>query len=142
MNSPAVPVPDLQGALILIVDDDEDFRFLASTILQRAGAQVATAADGAEAIAAVREFAAGQREYAAIVMDLQMPQQDGWETAVQLRQQGYTRPLVMVTADVFTVAEPPDQPGIADLWLEKPLDKSAFVRALTALIRRERWESE
>lgn len=58
---------------VLIADDDPSIRKLVATIIRREGLQFDTAADGAEAIEALR-----QREYTVILLDLMMPNVDGF----------------------------------------------------------------
>jgi len=69
-------------ARILIVDDDEQIRKLTTAVLERAGYETDSAADGAQALLAYRT------EPAAVVLcDLYMPGKDGLETIRELRQE-------------------------------------------------------
>ena len=66
--------------LVLCADDDEDILSLVSLRLQRAGFQVATAADGEEAIQVARD-----RRPALAVLDVMMPKRTGYEVLAELR---------------------------------------------------------
>jgi len=71
------------GGLILVVDDEESVRALATRILQRAGFEVMTAANGREAV----ELYAGRRQDVRLVLlDMTMPHMDGEATFRALRE--------------------------------------------------------
>jgi len=65
---------------ILVVDDQEEIRNLAETILSAEGFRLRTAADGREALDAVFE-----EPFDLILLDINMPRMDGWETLRLLR---------------------------------------------------------
>jgi CheY-like chemotaxis protein len=76
-------VPALPRGTILIVDDEPFMRDLAARVLRGVGFQTRTAATGQEAIDLLRRDPAGVQ---LIVLDLLMPDMDGWETLEALRQ--------------------------------------------------------
>ena len=82
------PATQLQSLSVLVVDDNETAREVLSKMAQSWGWQVETASSGAEAIHRVsaRE-SANQPAYQAIIVDWMMPNMDGWETILRLRQQ-------------------------------------------------------
>lgn len=83
----------LKGINVLVVDDVVDNRKLIRRFLELAGAKVEVATNGLEAIeTAVKNF------YDVIVMDIQMPELDGYGATARLRQQNYTRPIIALTA--------------------------------------------
>ncbi len=81
-------------ALILIVDDEFDFRSIVSHVLQRGGYDVVAAADGMEAL---KLFA--EREPDLVVLDGNLPDIDGFEVCRRLRktERGRTVPILMCT---------------------------------------------
>ncbi|HKY31238.1 MAG TPA: response regulator [Candidatus Polarisedimenticolia bacterium] len=81
-------------ARILVVDDQEDIRETTSLALRQGGHDVVTAADGMEAIAAVREHRPDL-----VLMDIEMPRLDGWEALRMLRmdETGRHLPVAMFT---------------------------------------------
>ncbi len=87
----------LSGTKILLVDDAEDNRKLISTVLKMKGALVDLASDGFEA---VEKALAG--EYEIVLMDLQMPGMDGYSATQRLRELGYQRPIIALTAHAMT----------------------------------------
>jgi CheY-like chemotaxis protein len=101
----AVPADALQlvrqrhaGARVLVVDDEEMNLEIARLHLEDAGLVVSTAADGQEALRMVC-----QADYAAVLMDMQMPKLDGLEATRQMRELAQCRhtPVIAMTANVF-----------------------------------------
>ena len=78
---------------VLVVDDEENISFLVESALQLDGIHTARAADGHEALAAVRSF-----NPHAIVLDVMMPGLDGFEVLRRLRSDGVKTPVVFLTA--------------------------------------------
>jgi CheY-like chemotaxis protein len=116
----------LSEPLVLVCDDDPSIRRVLSALLERRGYRVITAASGAEAI----EQAADQRP-AAIILDLLMPEMDGWETMAALKAQPETHDIPIIVCSVLPVAESKNAlAGVAE-WVNKPLDTDALFRALS-----------
>ena len=114
---------------ILVVDDDEALRRVLFWTLTDEGYSVMEAADGAVALAWVREAAPGL-----ILLDMRMPVMDGWAFARRYRARpGPHAPIVCVTAalDAAAVAARGAQIG-AVASLSKPFD----LEELLALVRR------
>jgi two-component system cell cycle response regulator DivK len=82
---------DGQKPLILVVDDLEDNRDLYAAYFEYVGYQVATAADGHEALAKAFEL-----QPDAVLMDLSLPGVDGWEVTRRLRQNESTRQILVI----------------------------------------------
>ena len=78
---------------ILVVDDEPAIRALVAKILERAGYSVDTARDGAEAIEKLETT-----QYAVIVLDLMMPNIDGYGLIRHLKAQPGTKPAVIVVS--------------------------------------------
>lgn len=85
-------------ALILIADDDTWFRALLVQMLKKEGHETIEAADGADALARMRE----QRPDA-VIMDMLMPNMDGADTIVEMGRQGLDIPLVAMSGGRRTV---------------------------------------
>jgi CheY-like chemotaxis protein len=78
------PQVEARVASILIVDDEALVRSMTRTALERAGHRVADAANGAEALALL-----DRESFDLAVIDLIMPEKEGIETIVQIRERGY-----------------------------------------------------
>jgi CheY-like chemotaxis protein len=115
---------------ILFVDDVPDTRFIFRTSLELNGHKVRLAPDGAEAIAAVNE-----EPFDAIVMDLAMPELDGWTAISAIRQLplGTDVPIIIFTAHFQRhLHERALQLGVNHV-LQKPIAPSELLLALEQL---------
>ena len=90
MNIEAPTAATLVGWRILVVDDDEDTRYLASTMLSTAGYTVDTAADGEEAWQMLISF-----PYDLLLSDHNMPRLCGLDLVARIRAAGMTLPIII-----------------------------------------------
>lgn len=116
----------LDGVSVLVVDDSPDNLFLVKRMLAKSGAQVDVANDGEEAVAiAIRQ------PYDIVLMDIQMPKMDGYQATRALIANGYTKPIVALTAN--SMAEERNktrQAGFA-AHLTKPLDSIELLATIS-----------
>jgi PAS domain S-box-containing protein len=84
---------NLAGVRVLVVDDGETNRDLIELVLSNAGANVICVAHGQQGLLAVT-----QHPIDLILMDLQMPVMDGHTATQRLRTQGFTQPIIALTA--------------------------------------------
>ena len=122
----------LEARSILVCEDSQTVAMLIQAILERAGARVTVVENGALAIAAIGP---DTDHFDAVVTDIQMPIIDGYELANQLRQLGWAKPIIALTA----LAAPEDKArclaaGCSD-YLTKPIDPADFPTALANAIR-------
>jgi len=118
-------VPELEGFRILVVDDNEFNREIASELLRMGHASVDTANDGEHA---VREVKANR--YDLVFMDVQMPVMDGYAATRAIRVDDPDLPIVALTA--HAMKEERDRvmaAGMNDL-LTKPIDHEKFFAAV------------
>ena len=73
---------DLVGKAVLVVDDDVRNIFALSSVLERRGMKVLTATTGSEAIATARD---ARPDVAIVLMDIMMPEMDGYQTMQAIR---------------------------------------------------------
>jgi two-component system cell cycle response regulator DivK len=118
---------------ILVVDDFLDGRELLSEYLEFRGFSVVAAKSGSEAVAL-----APQIRPSAILMDLGMPDIDGWEATRRLRQNPDTRDvmIIAVTAHALNREVQAALDAGCDAVVAKPYDLVAFADALAAAMTR------
>jgi PAS domain S-box-containing protein len=133
VRSLALSAPELviarhhTGTKILLVEDDPVNRALARELLLETGLDIETAADGREAVERV-----GSREYALVLMDVQMPEMDGFDATRAIRATaGRERtPIVAMTANAFLEdRERCFAAGMND-HVSKPIDPQELYSAL------------
>jgi CheY-like chemotaxis protein len=103
---------------VLIVDDSADNRALVQLLVARMGYQVDTACSGHEAIEK-----ASAEDFDLILMDVQMPEMDGFEAVQKLRQCNFTRPIVALTANAMKGDRERCLAEGFDDYLLKPIDR-------------------
>ncbi|HVM18257.1 MAG TPA: response regulator transcription factor [Gaiellaceae bacterium] len=119
-------------ATVLVVDDEADIRGLVRQLLLRAGHEVAEAADGREALRAFHE-----RRPDVVILDVAMPELDGWETLERIRDVSEA-PVLMLTARVADVDKVRGLRAGADDYLTKPFGREELLARVEALLRRTR----
>jgi signal transduction histidine kinase/CheY-like chemotaxis protein len=82
---------------ILIVDDNKVNLLVAKKMVQKFGAKVTTVESGILAIDLVKAIS-----YDMVLMDIQMPEMDGYQTTMELRRLHFTLPIVALTANAYT----------------------------------------
>ncbi|MCX6044794.1 MAG: response regulator transcription factor [Chloroflexi bacterium] len=115
---------------ILIVDDEANIVELNRLYIENAGYTVVTARDGIEALTQFRAV-----RPALIVLDLMMPEVDGWEVCRRLRQAGQI-PIIMLTARAEDVDRIVGLELGADDYMTKPYNPRELVARIRAVLRR------
>ncbi len=115
----------LTGMKVLIVDDGETNRRLLQLLLERAGAIVETAEQGAAAVDLARQHA-----FDAILMDMQMPVLDGYSATRQLRSLGIATPVVALTAHAMAGEDAKCRAAGCDHYLTKPVNRDELLSKL------------
>jgi len=91
----------LTACRILLAEDHEMNRKLVRAIVERLGATVTEAVDGAEAVERARDAERAGRPFDLVLMDLQMPRLDGFEATRRLRAEGFAGPIVALTGNAL-----------------------------------------
>ncbi len=86
---------------VMIVDDTEDNRLLLSAILTRHGIKTSEATNGREALDRLLSPNSDAQQPDLVLLDMQMPELDGYDTARQLRQHGFDKPIIAITANAM-----------------------------------------
>ena len=125
---------DLVGKTVLLVDDDARNIFALSSVLERRGMDVLTATTGNEAIALVE----AKPGLAIVLMDIMMPEMDGYQTMQVIRANPAFRrlPIIALTAKAMKGdREKCLEAGAAD-YLAKPVDTEQLLSALRMWLHR------
>src|SRR5690348_9228426 len=116
---------------ILVVDDDPAVRRSLESALRRDGYDVASAMDGASALAEHGVFRPD-----AVVLDVLMPEPNGLEVCRRLRSGGHDTPILMLTARDLVTDRVAGLDAGADDYLAKPFALEELRARLRALLRR------
>jgi DNA-binding response OmpR family regulator len=115
---------------VLVVDDDSDLRLLVEKLLSGAGYVVESAADGR---AALRAFHATPADI--VVLDVSMPELDGFETLERLRDLSNV-PVILLTARSGEIDKVRGFRAGADDYVVKPFGRQELLARIEALLRR------
>jgi signal transduction histidine kinase/CheY-like chemotaxis protein len=125
-NPDALP----KGVRILLAEDGPDNQRLITTILGRAGALVTAVANGLEAVNEAMRADGQKTPYDVILMDMQMPEMDGWEATKRLRQLGYRGAIIALTANAMVGdRERCLAAGCSD-YATKPIERKALLASI------------
>lgn len=114
------------------MEDFEDVRTLYAEVLREAGFEVSEAADGREAVKLALE-----RRPEAVIMDLQMPEMDGWEAARQIRAHfGPAIFILAVSAHSSDGSRGEAYDAGCDAFVAKPVTPHALLAVVTAALRK------
>ena len=118
-------------ARLLVVDDEPSIRELLATSLRFAGFEVAAAKDGAEALQL-----AGQTRPDLVVLDVMLPDMDGFTVTRKLRQRGTDVPVLFLTARDDTADKVTGLTVGGDDYVTKPFSLEEVVARIRAVLRR------
>jgi signal transduction histidine kinase/ActR/RegA family two-component response regulator len=125
----AVQSSALQGAHLLVVDDDERVRSALMLLLQRTGARVSVA----ESAVRAREIVSSQQPDA-LISDISMPEEDGHTLIKSLRAAGHRLPAIALTAFASQADAMNAVAAGFDLHVAKPVDFERLVSSLSSLL--------
>lgn len=115
---------------ILVADDEANIRELARMYLEKDGYQVDVVTDGRQALAQIK-----QSPPDLLVLDLMMPEMDGWEVCRRVRAEG-NLPILMLTARDDDIDKIVGLEMGADDYLTKPFNPRELVARVRAILRR------
>jgi signal transduction histidine kinase/BarA-like signal transduction histidine kinase len=137
----ALQMPDLNGCRVLLVDDDEDARQMASDALSAAGANVTTAGSAAEALQAL-----DSGHFDTAILDIGLPGMDGYQLLEAIRSRPPERhgaiPAAALTAYARTVDRTRSLQAGFHMHLSKPIQPVELAAAVSALCRRSRGSAD
>jgi HAMP domain-containing protein/CheY-like chemotaxis protein/signal transduction histidine kinase len=125
---------DLFGKAVLVVDDDVRNIFALSSVLERRGMRVLTATTGKEAI----DILGSTKDVAIVLMDIMMPDMDGYQTmqAIRLNPNLHRLPIVALTAKAMKGDREKCLAAGASDYLAKPVNTEQLLATLRAWLHR------
>ncbi len=123
---------------ILLAEDGPDNQRLLAHVLGRAGADVTIAENGQIALDLALQERAQGTPFDVILMDMQMPVLGGYEATRRLREQGYERPIVALTAHAMSADRQHCLDAGCDDYAAKPLDHAVLFAVIDRQLRDRR----
>lgn len=120
------PESGIKGLYILLVEDNKTIQVLSKAMLMKAGAKVAEADDGEQAL----QMFANNSLFDMVVTDIFMPKVDGYELTRQLREQGFKRPIIGITAAAVGNEMQLLIEAGANAVLPKPMSMESFIETV------------
>lgn len=122
---------------ILVVDDDKNTRLLLKAVLEAEKYTVLTAKDGQEALDIM-----GREHIDLVVLDIMMPNMDGYEFTQTLREVQNALPILMVSAKQLPADKKKGFLVGTDDYMTKPIDEEEMLLRIKALLRRAKIASD
>ncbi|KGA97967.1 PhoP family transcriptional regulator [Alkalihalobacillus alcalophilus ATCC 27647 = CGMCC 1.3604] len=116
---------------ILIVDDEWNMRNLIRIHLSKQGYNIVEAVNGKEALKEMK-----CHSFQLIILDVMMPEMDGWEVCEEIRKENLALPILMLTARTETTDKVKGLDIGADDYLTKPFKPEELIARVNALLRR------
>ena len=120
---------------VLIVEDNVDNFELVRFLLERAGYEVLSAANGVEGVDAAK-----REQPDLVLMDLSMPEMDGWKATAQMKAEETTRhiPVLALTAHTLPSERKRAIDAGCDGYISKPINVASFDKLVATLLRHAR----
>jgi CheY-like chemotaxis protein len=140
-NTNAAPPNAIKGR-VLVVDDIEENREIMKYYLVKAGYEVTTTDDGFTALQGLVGGATQRRagtkppEFDLVLMDMSMPLINGYEAVRRLRSQGYTKPVVAVTANTLVGDREKCLEAGCDDYVGKPFEPAQLLDVCARMLVR------
>ena len=126
---------DLTGVKVMVIDDSKTIRSSAESLLEKAGCEVRTAADGFDALAMIIEFKPD-----VIFVDIMMPRLDGYQTCALIKNNETFKetPVLMLSSKDGLFDRARGRVVGAEQYLTKPFTRGELLGAVQRHIARDR----
>jgi two-component system CheB/CheR fusion protein len=127
-GEPALAKPEVRPRRILVVDDEAEMAVLFAGLLEANGHQTLVVHDGRSALAAVRSFGPD-----VVILDLGLPEMDGYEIARRIREEHADEKLLLIAATGYQKNDARLKQAGFDQHLIKPLDMQRLAALIAGL---------
>jgi diguanylate cyclase (GGDEF)-like protein/PAS domain S-box-containing protein len=128
----------VQRGHVLLAEDGHDNQVLIATLLRAHGFEVTVVTNGRLAVERVLLRAGSGPPFDVVLMDMQMPELDGYGATAQLRAQGYRGTIVALTAHAMGGERERCMTAGCDDYLTKPIDRARLIAAVSEHVDRSR----
>ncbi len=122
------------GARVLLAEDGVDNQRLVRALLRPLQVEVALVENGAQAVDQALAALDGERPFDLVLMDMQMPVMDGYEATRRLRAEGYSGPIVALTAHAMSSDRGRCLEAGCDEYLSKPVDRARLLEVVALFL--------
>jgi PAS domain S-box-containing protein len=121
----SLPSEDLKGVRVLLAEDGYDNRELIRSVMHKAGAEIECAENGRLAVEKAQSGV-----FDVILMDMNMPEMDGYEATTLLRDRGYAGPILALTANAMSDDCMRCKQAGCNEYLSKPIDRAQLIMTI------------
>ncbi len=126
---------ELSGVRVLVAEDGADNRQIIDFYLSKAGMKADYAANGREAVDKAIKSLDRDNPYDIVLMDMLMPEMDGYEATAQLRAVGYKSPVIALTALATKEDRNRSLKAGCDAFLTKPIHRTELYQTLLSFLQ-------
>jgi signal transduction histidine kinase/ActR/RegA family two-component response regulator len=135
--APAAPVR-IDGMRVLLAEDGIDNQRLIAHVLKSRGAEVTIVENGRLAYEAAIKMSAEGKPFDVILMDIQMPEMDGYAATSKLRQKNYHGIIIALTAHAMDTDRQKCIAAGCDNYASKPVDRATLIKMLAQYFEQTR----
>ena len=123
---------------VLLAEDGPDNQRLITFLLRRAGCDVVVAENGEKAVEAALAADPSDAPFDAVLMDIQMPVMDGYQASRRLRENGFAKPIIALTAHAMTDDRQRCLSAGCDDYASKPIQPEQLLQSLATWLNKSR----